>query len=465
MASFPISYNQTVPGVVQQPRANMNVDTGAGILAEATSRMGESLAGIGMKIQNAQNAMELSTLQRKSEEIHNASILALQGVDPKDDEAIGKIKQQRDKDLQGLKSKSMAVNDAFAMHLNSEMPRMDMHFQTDVLQKKAKGAKDDFDLNAQTFLADGKQADYLKLLHNAQATDVISTEEFDYRAKNMPNDSALAQADKFIGNKNGAAALDALSKIKDPNPEQVKQQHKLEGWAKEANKMSADELVKDSMRQMNQADKQNLSSKDRSALVDKLTLQITAPDNGLTAPQTREALSYMKSWQKGENIESDPDAKTNCINAITDVRYGRLNTQKANQILSDNAFKLNAKDRELYDQKLNTNLDYIQNKFVNESVREQELAAIKAEDYEKVAFYRFDLEDWMKKNPDASPREQAIRAAELSAKYKKSSLKNIIAEQKAQIGNESVPKPSANELRKQGTKEAYQKGVELGYWK
>ena len=441
MGKFDIEFAKGTPEVVRQPRANMNVDTGAGILAEATSRMGDALANVGMKIQQAQNAMELSTMQRKAFEIHNASIMALQGVDPKDDESIAKIKQQRDKDLSGLKSKSMAVNDTFTMHMNEQMPRMDMHFQTEVVQKKAKAVEDDFNLNASSLLSDGSPealGQYAKMLHNAVATDVISPVKFDYLSKNIPNDSALAQADKFIGNKDGAAALQALAQIKDPNPDQVKKQHELTGWAKEVGKINANELVKDTMRQTIDADKKNLTAKDRSALVDKLTLQVTAEGNGLTVPQTRDALSYLKSWQKGENIVSDPDAKTNCINAITDLRYGKTNLQKANQILSDNAFKLNAKDRELYDQKLNTNLDYVQGKFVNEAVREQEFAAINAEDYEKVAFYRFDLEDWVQKHPDASPREQAIRAAELSAKYKKSSLAKIVTEQKAQVATEKT---------------------------
>jgi hypothetical protein len=95
MPQFEINYAKGVPSVVSMPRANMNVDTGAGILADATSRLGDTLAGIGMKVQHAQNAMELSTLQRKSEEINNASLMALQGVDPKDDESIAKIKGRK----------------------------------------------------------------------------------------------------------------------------------------------------------------------------------------------------------------------------------------------------------------------------------------------------------------------------------------------------------------------------------
>jgi hypothetical protein len=251
MAKFDINYTQGAPNVVSMPRANMNVDTGAGILAEATSRMGDTLAGIGMKVQQAQNAMELSTLQRKSEEINNASLMALQGVDPKDDESIQKIQQKRDTDLKGLTSKSQAVNDTFAMHLNSESPRWDMQFQGQVIQKKAKGAKDDFDLNAQQFLADGNQAAYLKLLNNAKATEVISPQEFDFRAKNMTNDSLLAQSESLSLDGNFVAAEERLGKLDNPTVEQKQYREKIASLARvqiekagsEANKQLTDMMA------------------------------------------------------------------------------------------------------------------------------------------------------------------------------------------------------------------------------
>jgi hypothetical protein len=251
MPEFPINYAQGTPSVVKQPRANMNLDTGAGDIARAQSQFGETLFAVGQKIQHAQNAMELSTLQRKSEEINNASLMALQGVDPKDDESIQKIQQKRDTDLKGLTSKSQAVNDTFAMHLNSESPRWDMQFQGQVIQKKAKGAKDDFDLNAQQFLAEGNQAAYLKLLNNARATEVISPQEFDFRANNMTNDSLLAQSESLSLDGNFVAAEERLGKLDNPTVEQKQYREKVSSLARvqiekagsEANKQLTDMMA------------------------------------------------------------------------------------------------------------------------------------------------------------------------------------------------------------------------------
>jgi hypothetical protein len=137
------------------------------------------------------------------------------------------------------------------MHLNSESPRWDMQFQGQVIQKKAKGAKDDFDLNAQQFLADGNQAAYLKLLNNARATEVISPQEFDFRANNMTNDSLLAQSESLSLDGNFVAAEESLSKLDNPTVEQKQYREKIASLARvqvekagsEANKQLTDMMA------------------------------------------------------------------------------------------------------------------------------------------------------------------------------------------------------------------------------
>jgi hypothetical protein len=334
MPVFSINYNESVPGVVSMPRANMNVDTGAGVLAEATSRLGETLANAGFKIQQAQNAMELSTLQRKSSEIHMASLTALQGVDPKDDDAIAKIKQKRDMDLSALKSKSMAVNDTLKMHINQEMPRFDAQFQGDVIQRKAKAVKDDFDLNAQTYLADGNQTAYLKLLHNAQATDVISPVEFDYRAKAMPNDSLLAQAEKMIGNKDGTGALDRLAQTKDMNPEQVQRHHQLEIWAKQTSKVNSDQAKDQAIQLMNKIDQLgDFNPLERGKAANKIITMLH--DGGVTGDdylQWAGPKGVLAQWQEGTNKGINYDTLSSLALKIDDVQSGNENPELKNEI-------------------------------------------------------------------------------------------------------------------------------------
>lgn len=50
MAKIPIQYAQRLPDVVQSPRANMNVDSGAGMIYEAMSRAGQVASGLGIDL-------------------------------------------------------------------------------------------------------------------------------------------------------------------------------------------------------------------------------------------------------------------------------------------------------------------------------------------------------------------------------------------------------------------------------
>ena len=56
---FQIEYAQGAPDVVRQPRANMNVDTGAGAIGNAVANFGGALQKIGEKYQEADDALEL----------------------------------------------------------------------------------------------------------------------------------------------------------------------------------------------------------------------------------------------------------------------------------------------------------------------------------------------------------------------------------------------------------------------
>lgn len=211
MAKIPgqIQYTESVPtAAVGAVRAPMNVNFGR----EAIARGLENLGAAFEKVQDANDIMELSTAQRKSEEIHNASILGLQGIDPSDNDGIQKLKETRDADLNKLitSEKSGAVQKALKRHFDSEQPRWELHFQGEVLQKKARYAKDQGDLLGQQYLADGQTDKYLVLLHNELATDIISKPHFDYLVKNADFNTKLGQANKAIYENNPEAAQEFL---------------------------------------------------------------------------------------------------------------------------------------------------------------------------------------------------------------------------------------------------------------
>jgi hypothetical protein len=125
MPQFEINYAQGVPSVVSMPRANMNVDTGAGILADATSRMGGALFEVGQKIQKAEevsefNSFEVAATRRMNE--HYQSLMNNQ-----DPDSYEKSRQQAIQDIQGfaggLKNRSaseLAVNYASKIDVDSQ---------------------------------------------------------------------------------------------------------------------------------------------------------------------------------------------------------------------------------------------------------------------------------------------------------------------------------------------------------
>ena len=432
MAKLPgavnIEYSQTIPsGKGPAATGNLDVSTGAGAIAQGIMAMGDAF----QKIVDQRDAVELSTMKRTFDEKSYAAFNAYSQTG--DETARKALVEQWNKDIEGIRSKSARVNREFLIHKNSVLPHWGETFAKQEIAIQTKQVDDAAEINIQKDMGLGNVAGAAKEIQKLASLGRISQADAEQRIADLPIDSVLEQARLAIpSNPNSAEQM--LEKIRGEklSPDQMKKFESYLRIARETNKRYGDELVKDTMRQMTEADRQKIDPSAKETLIQKLTTTIEAPDNGLTAAEVRDAKSYMTRWQKGDEIISDPKAKTECIKAITDVRYGTLNADKAQEILNENAFKLNTKDRELYDQKLNTNLDYITGKYVNEAVHEWEMAAVKAEDYEKTIFYRFELEDWFAKNPNASPREQHIRAAELAAKFRGMTLKKIVEEEKKQ---------------------------------
>ena len=461
MPEFPIQYAQGTPNVISMPRANVNIDTGAGILAEATSRLGETLANAGFKILQAQNAMELSTLQRKSSEIQMASLTALQGIDPRDDEAIAKIKQKRDFDLSALRSKSMAVNDTLKIHINQEMPRFDAQFQGDVLQRKAKAVKDDFDLNAQQYLADGNQSQYLKLLHNAVATDVITPVEFEYRTKTAANDTLLAQAERDIGNKNGIGALEKLAQTKNMTPEQVQRQHQLEIWAKQISKINSDGAKDQAIDLMNKVDELgDFSPLEREKAANKIITMLH--EGGVTGDdylQWAGPNGVLQRWNTGKFEVDDPETFAKLNQDLRDVSLGYKTRAEVND--SIRAAGVSGKiSKKSYAEFLTTNYDNFK-KYQNSALKdeidyaehiliprktsaaEMDIKALLSEEalpgetatdaaarmrgYERLQWVDEQLRDYIKKNPDVMAHEINIQGRKLIAMAQQNNMPQTTA--------------------------------------
>jgi len=204
MAQFDIQYAQGVPDVVRQPRANMNVDTGAGQIGNAVAQFGNNLNGIAQKYRQADNALEFSTMKRRYDEFGSAAMSGLQNVS--DPVEAQKIIDQYQKDVSSLQSKNGEVNQEFQIHVNDTATRWTDAFAGTIEKNKVKQLNDEFDANYQGYLEQGDYAGANELLDNLTVAGSITKTKADDRRKTFFGDTLLAQADRLI-NTGDAASL------------------------------------------------------------------------------------------------------------------------------------------------------------------------------------------------------------------------------------------------------------------
>lgn len=159
---------------------------------DGLTSIGSALQKVGQQVQTANDAMELSSLRRRDEEIENARLTKLQTIDPEDDDAIAQLTADAKAAKDANRSKRQEVNDALQIHRDSVEPSHDSRFAGAVIQRKAKNAVDKYNLNAPLLLEAGNMPEYLKMIHNAQATNVITKAEADYARKWSTVDSLMA---------------------------------------------------------------------------------------------------------------------------------------------------------------------------------------------------------------------------------------------------------------------------------
>jgi hypothetical protein len=196
MPQFEINYAQGVPSVVSMPRANMNVDTGAGILADAMSNFGNRLFEIGEKQQQANNAVEFSSMKRKYDEIGSAAMTGLENVT--DDKEAEKLVIQYRQDVESLRSNSPSVNQEFLIHVNDTATRWTDAFANKVEGNKIKQLNDEFEVNYSGYLEHGDYAGANELLSNMQYAGAISPVKAEERRKSFFGDALLTQSDRLI---------------------------------------------------------------------------------------------------------------------------------------------------------------------------------------------------------------------------------------------------------------------------
>jgi len=223
MAKFPITYGTgALTREPSLPRAQIDVRTGEEQIGQAMGELGGALFEIGQKIENAENAMELSTFQRQSDETWNAAYDTI--LTTPDPEARQEIFIKATQDASALKSKRDKVNNAYQMYLNDTIPRWQASFNTVDRNMRIQSARDQLEINGQAALETGDLQKYYKDLSLGLSTGLITKVEHDAKVKSAPVDSVLAQARIAIGSQDPIQiqmAIDGLNGLKDLSGEQL----------------------------------------------------------------------------------------------------------------------------------------------------------------------------------------------------------------------------------------------------
>jgi len=198
MAQFPVKYAQTPPPAAGPVvRAHLDVDTGAEWAGRGLMRAGQALSEFGQKLQDAEDVMAVSTLERKSAEIRNAAFQAMQ--ETQDTDAQLKIWEKARTEIGGLPSgQRKRVADHFTVRLNEMMPVADAHAADVMRRTKINRAKDDYDINSAALLEAGDVAGYAKLQYMAKGVGLITPERAEANVKDAPVASKLTIAGKML---------------------------------------------------------------------------------------------------------------------------------------------------------------------------------------------------------------------------------------------------------------------------
>jgi len=202
-ATFPgqIEYTGASPsGRIAAVEAPVAPTGGLEAIAQGLQNLGQGFE----KVQAQKDVTELSTMRRLFDENSYAKINAYsQTGDP---EERKKIAEQWSKDVEGIQSQSERVNRAFQQYKDEKMPDIGQTFANYELGIQKKENKVAFDINSQSYLEQGNMPEYLKGLHTAYSTGIITKPELDYASKWSTANLLLAQM-RLIADKDPVSAI------------------------------------------------------------------------------------------------------------------------------------------------------------------------------------------------------------------------------------------------------------------
>jgi hypothetical protein len=477
MAQFPIEYSQSVPGVTRMPRANVNVDSGAGMVGQALSGLGGAMFDVGQKIQLAQDAMQLSDLNRQREESDFAAEQQLKKITDADE--AQKFIENHFVQQAGLPGKIKAggrVAGAYQQSLNNAKTETLRRLTAVSLQARAKDAEDKFKFARESAVNKGDLAAVHKIDSLALSTEIIGEEQFKALSESAPIDVEFASIRKLIDT-NPVAAEQRLSNPefrKTLSPDQLNVADRLGSMARKQQEVSGEEANKQltdlmANRKLTvseiQARRDLLPANDYEAWT-KIALN-PADKKGNVIKATELKSRAIDVW-RGTLSRTDAEAKIRESladpNGINDDQYAAIYADLDREVKGYQAQDIRTYSNSASQLILGKDSGVMQfDALGNMTLNMAALVGDEETFYRKMHFvdlYNAEMNDFLAENPTVSKKDLWLKSQELKQTYV-NAARNI---GKAGTVKKSIHQPSPEELRKQNTKEAYEQGKKLKYW-
>jgi hypothetical protein len=308
------------------------------------------------------------------------------------------------------------------------------------------------------------------MLNTRLALQDITQAEFDFKVANAENDSILAQAYKLSLDNNYKVASLKLENLKSPTIEQLEYKNKIDSLARrqidedasEANKQLTDLLAQGKLTISEIQSRRNVLKDNDYEAWTKIALQpVDKKGNAIKEAELKSrAIDVWRGTISRPELEQEMRTSYADPNGINDEQFASVLAD-----LDKETKGFQAQDKKSYSiiatqQILGRDSSVIQFDALGNMTFDLAKMFSPEEEFNRklhfVTLYNKAIDDFIAENPKVSKKDLWLKAEELKQTY-------TDAANTGKKTKNNVPTPE--ELRRRNTKEAYDKGVELGYWK
>jgi len=220
-----IEYTEATPsGRGQSVRAGIDVSTGAGVIGQAVAGLGGAMFDVGMKIRDAQDLIESSTLQRQITEMGALGIKTL--TEEPDDTKHPQIIADYTNQINSIKGKSGRTDRSLQVFKNKYLPTFAVTAGQASNRVKIKNMDDESKDTLQAYLESGNQTGYNDTIGRRVKGGLQSKEQGTIDIRDYPVNTKFEQA-RVIMDINPALAIEMLEGLKGLSGKQLGRKDEL----------------------------------------------------------------------------------------------------------------------------------------------------------------------------------------------------------------------------------------------